>query len=304
MGWSYNQIDVYLSDSPNLLEETAIGPTWTQVSTYGLLRDRPTITPSVNNSDKIVIPGRPGELYSTVEKRSNAQFSFEVLVADAWPFASLKASSDQWLNNVYNRATYLKSFIETAKRVSYKEPGKQAIDYFEVLNTKCDITDSDEKVMLLKVTMDIYPFRYYFDGNARIQLAVGVPYEWRANDTPNFSRPFSTCCPIFVTEPFTNGQYAFHIGLGSYPYDGYEGPESFVDVNPARVTEWATAIAGKSLTIDTGKMLAYDNTGAPMNKYLTGDYAGLRPQGCSFKVRAGNNSSVVVNMYTRRGINI
>lgn len=304
MGWSYNQIDVYLSDSPNQLGETAIGPTWAQVSTYGLLRDRPAITSSTNNSDKIVIPGRPGELYSTVEKRSNAQFSFEVLVADAWPFASLKASSDQWLNNVYNRALYLKSYIESAKRVSYKEPGKQAIDYFEVLNTKCDITDSDEKAMLLKVTMDIYPFRYFFDGNAPIELAYGM-YEDNPDNGNHFTRPISDCSPIYVTEPFpSSGSFALYLSVGSYLEDNTVLMESEVKLNPARATQFASAIAGKQLYIDTGKMLAYDSDGNPMNKYLQGDYQFIRIKGCSYKVRMNNLSSVKIYCYSRRGINL
>ena len=302
MGWSYNQIDVYLSDKPNQLGEVAVSDTWTRVSTYGLLRDRPAIKSSTNNSDKITIPGRPGELYSVIEKRSNAQISFEILVGDIWPHASLKASQNPWLNNVLNRTYYLKSILDTTKRIAYCEPGKTASDYFEVLNTTCEITDSDEKATLIKVTMDIYPFRYNFDGNLGVNIAGNSTYEQRVD----FALPYSDCNPIFVTGVYgDNTGYDLNIQMGCY-VDEYN-PVPGVGVvarNPAYdASVFQAKVQGKSVIIDTNKLLAYNSANEPMNRYLTGDYELLRIKGNRLKIRVANMSGAMpITFYSRRGI--
>ncbi len=310
MGWSYNQIDVYLSDKPFQLDEMGVSNSWTRVSTYGLLRDRPAIKSSTNNSDKITIPGRPGELYSVVEKRSNAQISFEILVGDIWPHASLKASQNPWLNNVLNRTYYLKSILDTTKRIAYCEPGKTASDYFEVLNTTCEITDSDEKATLIKVTMDVYPFRYAFDsfpGTPANTAYISLPKNDTYEDRTNFTLPYSDCNPIFITDEYNDSTgYGLDIRMGCY-VDEYN-PVPGVGVvarNPAYSdATFKSVVQGKRVIIDTNKLMAYTSDNMPVNRYLTGDYELLRIKGKRLKIRVTNMSGAAmgVKMYPRRGI--
>lgn len=308
-GWAYNLIDLYISDKPNQLGETQISTVlWDQISLYGLMRGRPTLTPSTNNAQKQTIPGRPGELYSVVQQRSNAKLQFEILVADAWPFAALKAGDNPWLNNVFNRAYYIVDILNNAKRVSYKEPGKPATDYYEVISVTNEITDSDERAMLIKCTMEIFPFKFSFDGNEAHTIAANQQspttlLEWNLH-------PYSVCWPIFVSDTFSGSSYNVGIYVtcrrkirGSSPVSFEQVSYGYVSTPQDRLNTFGPAISGKKLIIDTNKMQAYDNSSTPnpMNKYLSGDYDKVRfAGGCYIDIH--NTSAVAFNIYTRRGI--
>lgn len=305
-GWAYNLIDLYISDKPNQLGETQISTVlWDQISLYGLMRGRPTLTPSTNNAQKQTIPGRPGELYSVVQQRSNAKLQFEILVADAWPFAALKAGNNPWLNNVFNRAYYIVDILNNAKRVSYKEPGKPATDYYEVISVTNEITDSDERAMLIKCTIEIFPFKFSFDGNEAhvVNAAGGVnKVEWNL-------KPYSECWPVFTTNNFSDSSannFNFVVTAEERVISGSSVTYNTVRVGhiyvPAeRLYDFRNVMVGKSLIVDTNKLMAYNSDISPMNKYLYGDYDKLRfPGGCYITIQ--NNSTVTLYVYTRRGI--
>lgn len=305
-GWKYNLIDLYVSNKPNQLGETAINSEWEQISLYGLMRGRPTLTPSTNNATKDQIPGRPGELYSTVTKRSNAKLQFEILVADAWPFESLKRSDNEWLNNVYNRSFYILDILNNAKRVSYKEPGKTAYDYFEVVSITNEISDADKRAAVIKCTMEIFPFKFSFSGNAGVSLS---PYA-SLNYNPMNLRPFSECWPVFVSNTITGTND--HINIEITCYDRVLSNEQWtyvqkthgeVMVPTAKRAAFSTALNNKQAIIDTNRLQAYDSDINPINRYLTGEYDTLRIPGNSY-VSIDNLSSVTITMYTRRGIAI
>lgn len=305
-GWKYNLIDLYVSNKPNQLGETAINDSWAQISLYGLMRGRPTLTPSTNNATKSQIPGRPGEVYSTVTNRSNAKLQFEILVADAWPFAELKQSDNEWLNNVYGRTFYILDILNSAKRVSYKEPGKTAYDYFEVVSVTNEISDADKKAAVIKCTMEIFPFKFEFTGNQAINIPDHTNYDYQ----PINLRPHSECWPVFISST-VSGQNE-HINLTVTCYDKIisgeqvtyiQKSQGHVEVPTAKRAAFSTALSGKKAIIDTNRLQAYDDADNPINRYLTGDYDTLRIPGNSY-VSIDNLSSVTITMYTRRGIAI
>jgi len=305
-GWKYNLIDLYVSNKPNQLGETAINSNWEQISLYGLMRGRPTLTPSTNSSTKEQIPGRPGEIYSTVLKRSNAKIQFEILVADAWPFAELKASNDDWLNNVYNRTFYILDILNNAKRVSYKEPGKTAYDYFEVVSVTNEVSDADEKAAVIKCTMEIFPFKYEFSGNQAINIVPYALYEYQ----PINLRPHSECWPIFVSDTIRDANEKIHLMVACYDKVTVSGQTTYtlksqgeVEVPNSKKAAFSTALNGKKAIIDTNNMQAYDNNSDPINKYFTGEYDTLRIPGNSY-VTVENTGTRNITMYTRRGIAI
>lgn len=309
-GWAYNLIDLYISDKPNQLGETQISTVlWDQISLYGLMRGRPTLTPSTNNAQKQTIPGRPGELYSVVQQRSNAKLQFEILVADAWPFAELKAGDNPWLNNVFNRAYYIVDILNNAKRVSYKEPGKPATDYYEVISVTNEITDSDERAMLIKCTMEIYPFKFNFDGNEPINIDSGDVYEY----LPINLRPYSECWPIFVSETISGSNEYPYLTVTNYKREFKDGAWRYVQKStgsvyapPEKREELNVELLLNKLVIDTNKLQAYTSSEytdipVPMNKYLTGDYDSLRFMGNSY-ITINNTGTMSFELYTRRGI--
>lgn len=305
-GWKYNLIDLYVSNKPNQLGETAVNSDWEQISLYGLMRGRPTLTPSTNNSTKEQIPGRPGEIYSTVLKRSNAKIQFEILVADAWPFAELKAGNNEWLNNVYNRTFYILDILNNAKRVSYKEPGKTAYDYFEVASVTNEVSDADKKAAVIKCTMEIFPFKYEFDGNQAINITPYTLYEYQ----PINLRPHSECWPIFVSDTIRDSNEKLHLMVACYDKVTASSQVTYrlksqgeVEVPDSKKAAFSTALNGKKAIIDTNNLQAYDNNSDPINRYFTGEYDKLRIPGNSY-VTVENTGTRTITMYTRRGIAI
>lgn len=305
-GWKYNLIDLYVSNKPNQLGETAINSEWEQISLYGLMRGRPTLTPSTNNATKGQIPGRPGEIYSTVLKRSNAKIQFEILVADAWPFAELKAGNDEWLNNVYNRTFYILDILNNAKRVSYKEPGKTAYDYFEVVSVTNEVSDADKKAAVIKCTMEIFPFKYEFSGNQAISIVPYTLYEYQ----PINLRPHSECWPIFVSDTISDANEKIYLTVACYDKITVSGHATYrlksqgeVMVPDSKKAAFSTALNGKKAIIDTNNLQAYDNNSEPINRYFTGEYDTLRIPGNSY-VTVENTGTRNITMYTRRGIAI
>ena len=163
-GWSYNQIDIRISQFDNILGDTdPEAVTWEALSRVSLVRGRPSITPSSVDANQLSIPGRMGKPYSLIAGRTNAVLQFELLVADAWPFEEL--AQVEALDTVEKRVNYVKAKLMYAKRVCYKEPGRNWDWFFEIY--KIDITenDADERACVLQIKMEVFPFKYYFSGN-------------------------------------------------------------------------------------------------------------------------------------------
>ena len=301
MSWTFHDTDFYVSTEANKLGETTISTdSWFAVSTYGLMRGRPTITPSTDNSNKITLAGRPGEYRSTVKQRSNAQIAIEVLIADAWPHAPLKAIDNPYINNVYERAMFVMSILQDAKRVSYKENGKPANDYYEVISAKCEIQDADEKAAVVKCTYEVFPFRYFLDGNQ----AVVIPANGSLINQDFNLRPCSEAWPIFVFGPYAN---SYVTQLRVYCHDEsiiaseLSNKGNTVTTVSERILTFGPLVTGKTLTIDTGKLQSYINAQTPANKFLSGDYDAVRFEANKL-VSIGNNSPVQLKVYSRRGM--
>ena len=189
MTWAYNEIDVYVTETDNILGETSIDTTssnalWVSLSTYGILRGRPTLTSSTFEGDSVTIKMRDGRPMAIDKSRKNAKLEFEILVADTWTFADRT-------DTVWDRINILQTLLNTAKRVSYKEPGKSNTFYYLVYNTSVTITDADEKAAAVKVSMDIHPFEFFLSGNRKLTVPSNGYLEV-ANLLPK-----SQCMPTF-----------------------------------------------------------------------------------------------------------
>ena len=181
MAWSYNDIDVFITNTQTVLGELTPN-SWVSLSTYGILRGRPSLTLSTLEGDSVTFKMRDGRPMSIDKSRKNAKLEFELLVVDAWPFA-------ERTDTMWDRVNYLSYILNQAKRISYKEPGKNANFYYVIYNTTLTVSDGDERAMTVKVSMDIHPFEYLFIGNYTYlcsgQLLV-----------PN-TAPLSRCMPTY-----------------------------------------------------------------------------------------------------------
>lgn len=283
MTWAYNQIDVYLSSSENILGETSVATnSWVPLSTYGLLRGRPAITASTVEGDSISIPGRNGKQLSVITNRSNAKLKFEILMVDAWPFAELKQQNIM----IRDRYNIVKSFVMDAKRVAFKAPGHVANSYYEIVNVTMTPNDADEKALSLTVEFEIIPYEYYFEGNVAITIAANE------SETITNSIPFDECSPIYIMGTATRFATAVieisgdKSGTITYTSSTYQAPSQ--------------------VTLDTDKELAYyNNNGSYINanRYFEGDYKiGRIPKNSTINIR--NRSNAVMTVYTRKGIKV
>lgn len=297
--WAYNQIDVYLSGEENILGETSVNTnSWVPLSIYGLLHSRPVLTPSTVEGDSISIPGKNGKRLSIINNRTNAKLKFQIIAMDAWPFAELKAQGV----TIRDRINYLKSYLEDAKRVSYKCPGRVPNSFFEIVKTTItNHNDADEKVQALEVEMELMPFEYYFDGNQVINVA--------ANSSTTISNPlpFSTCEPVIIFSKLGHGDAS--------PEQSTSGKIVMTkeDGTAYTIKYYNADIAYSPVTLEIGKELAYyryvdyqtqKQVYLNANRYLSGD------DYTNFKIEKGTTVTISnqfyapMKIYTRKGLTV
>lgn len=282
VNWTYNDIDVYLSSSDNILGETSVNTTsWVPLSTYGLLRSRVALTPSTVEGTAITVPGRDGKTYSTDSGRGNAKIEFEILIADEWAHRTAEATANM---TVRQRADMVAALLNNVRRVAYKQPGRTADSYFMVYKTTQTFQDADEKAFVINVQMEVHPFEFYLSGNAPIVLGdhgVGT----YANSFPN-----SECRPTYVIGNASSGIITLtKQGASSY-------------FNYIRIRKPISQDAGNEVVLDSFLQLIYSKSSIDnMNSYIDGDVQGVRfPQGITTTI--SNLSAANVTVYPRGGI--
>lgn len=271
MTWAYNEIDVYISLVDNILGEVSVDTeNWAPLSDYGIIRGRPTLTPSTVEADAIQIPGRDGNTYTVDSRRGNAKVEFEILIADTWTHANSE------FGDVRERTNLVFTYMNNAKRIAWKCPGREADSYFLIYKCGITITDAYEQAQLLKISLEVHPFEWMFEGNKPELIEQG-------SLTVDNPFPLSRCMPVYTFS-----------GAGSLMING----QSLYAVT-------ASAISGNpTVVLDTWKEIVYYESGGEIknaNKYLTGDYTNLWIyENESVTI----NSSFVSNVYvyTRKGI--
>lgn len=262
--WAFNQIDVYLTATDNVLGETSVvNNRWVPLSTYGILRGRMALTPSTVEGNQLSIPKRDGKTYSVDSCRGNAKLEFEILIADEWAHKSLNKT-------VRERSDIVMAHLNNAKRIAYKQPGRAADSYFLIYKTTLTVTDGDEKAYTIKASMEVHPFEFLFSGNTPVTIAAN------SSTTVNNALPLSLCKPSFVIE-----------GTGSVAVSG-------------TVSSIKEVPSGTLLDTFTG-LVSNQNGSQNRNDYLDGDYEGLYiPQSSSVTVT--NNFNHSITLYVRRGM--
>lgn len=271
MSWAYNNIDVYVSLSDNILGETSVATeNWVPLSSYGILRGRPALTPSSLEGDQLSIPGRDGSPYDLLSRRrGNAKIEFEILVVDTWVFADMELT-------IQDRVDIILALINGMKRVSYKMPGKEPYFYYIVYKSSATLTDADEKAATIKVQCDVHPFEYFFTGN--------IPIEIPASGTVqvNNSFPCSVCMPTYVV-------------AGG-------GGDLYLDSN-YRVS--VSSSLNHAAMLDTFTWIVSDLSGQEnLNRYFSGEYSDLHIPSHSPAVRITIQSTLpsAALVYLRKGI--
>jgi hypothetical protein len=293
-GWSYNQIDVRISQYENILGDTnpeAI--TWEALSRVSLVRGRPTITPSTIDANQLSIPGRMGKPYSLIAGRTNAVLQFELLVADAWPFEEL--ADVEALNTVEKRVDYVKAKLAYAKRVCYKEPGRTWSWFFEIYKTEITENDADERACVLQIKMEVFPFKFDFTGNTGIIVNNGSNYNLTSL-VANYP-----CNPVYMV--------SMDYATANNSKIRVAGSKSGTDVWSNEVS-LAFSNRGTKMVIDTNKLLVYEtdaNQTFIFNAacFTTGNIDGLRLPKKDLSVDAikvYNNSSNTIVIYPRSGV--
>lgn len=282
--WAYNDIDVYISSSDNILGETSVNTTsWVPLSTYGLLRSRVALTPSTVEGTSITIPGRDGKTYSTDSGRGNAKIEFEILIADEWVHRTSETTASM---TVRERTDMVAALLNNARRVAYKQPGRTADSYFMIYKTTLTFQDADEKAFVIKVQMEVYPFEFYLSGNTPITIAAGGTASF-ANPLPN-----SVCRPTYV------------IGnTGAGYIDLSREPQSVATrFNRVLVRKAINQAEGNELVLDSFLQLIYSKTTIEnMNTYIDGDVQNVKfPQGMTTYINNFTLATVIV--YPRGGI--
>ncbi len=299
MSWAYNQIDVRISQYENVLgdvDPTVIPPSgvplWEALSRYSIVRGRPTIQPSSIDASQLSIPGRMGKPYSLIAGRTNAVLSFELLVADAWPFEEI--SQQEEFDTVEKRAEYLKAKLMYAKRVCFKEPGRNWDWFFEIYKVDVTESDADEKVSVLQIKMEVYPFKFDFSGNEAVSVS--------ANSNYNFTDlvKYYPCNPVFVITTNNNGQLKIN-GLNN----GTEVWHKTVNVASRSTSDFSNY---PKMVIDTNRLLVYGtdanySTIANFTKYTNGNIDNLRVPKLDTDITSitFNSSANAVTVYPRSG---
>lgn len=293
MSWAYNQIDVRISQYENILGDTnPEAVTWEALSRYSIVRGRPTIQPSSVDASQLSIPGRMGKPYSLIAGRSNAVLSFELLVADAWPFEEI--SQQEEFDTVEKRAEYLKAKLMYAKRICFKEPGRNWDWFFEIYKVDVTESDADEKVSVLQIKMEVYPFKFDFSGNNGTPLTANTDF-----DFTNFVKYYS-CNPVITITTNNDGQLRV-IGRDN----GTEVWRKTVNIASRSTSEFSNY---PRMVIDTNRLLVYGtdanySTIANFTKYTNGNIDNLRVPKLDTDVTsiAFNSSANAVIVYPRSG---
>lgn len=277
--WSWNEIDVYVSLYDNVLGDASVATNlWVPLSNYGLLRGRVALTPSTVEGSSESIPGRDGKPYSIYSSRGNAKLTFELLVADEW------IPTHKQLNmTLRQRLDTIEAYLNRARRIAYKQPGRPCISYFEVYKVKLTENDAYEEAQTVKAEIEVHPFEFYFSGNAPIV----VPKDGYV--TINNSLPMDICHPSFV---IPSNWYYGYIRISTLTYDW--GEFELMAELPTNV----------DAIIDSHRGLIYSASDPTvnLNAYFDGNFKSLwLPSEAHVDV---NNASEVaaITMYTRGGI--
>lgn len=277
--WSYNDIDVYITPTENVLGEVSVDTNnWTALSLYGLVRGRPKLTPSTVTANGLEIPGRDGTTYQVDSRRGNAKIEFEILIADEWVHRQLEREKPEIAGlSVRERTDIVFSLCNLMKRVAWKCPGRDADSYFLVYKVKLTPTDGYDVAQVIKVELEVHPFEWFFSGN------IPEITEVKSLTVEN-PIPFSVCKPVYVFK-----------GTGSITVTN--------TVTGASGTVSATAYPGNlDVVLDTWKQIAYtkDNI-LNANKYLNGEYSNLWIfEGETVEIT--HNFTNEITVYTRKGI--
>lgn len=277
--WSYNDIDVYITPTENVLGEVSVDTNnWTALSLYGLVRGRPKLTPSTVTANGLEIPGRDGTTYQVDSRRGNAKIEFEILIADEWVHRQLEREKPEIAGlSVRQRTDIVFSLCNLMKRVAWKCPGRDADSYFLVYKVKLTPTDGYDVAQVIKVELEVHPFEWFFEGNKPEITEV-------KSLTVENPIPFSVCKPVYVFK-----------GTGSITVTNTDTGGSG--------TVSATAYPGNvDVVLDTWKQIAYtkDNT-LNANKYLNGEYSNLWIfEGETVEIT--HNFTNEITVYTRKGI--
>lgn len=248
MSWAFNELDVFMSDTDVDFENHSTTG-WFNVSDYGTVRSRPTITSSTFSGSSINIPGKNGLDYESFDKRGNAKIEFEILIAEDWPHARLYNPP----KSVWDRIDVLLARLYTAKVISYQEPGKEATFFYKVKRLTATITDAYAEAATIKATAEVTPFRYDFSGWAPTQLQNGSVFQNKYAGMP--------CAPAL----FISGTGAIAVYNSISKEVGVIASAN--DTNDA-------------IVIDSEKMLAYfESDMSNANAYLEGNYDVLRVNG-------------------------
>lgn len=279
--WAYNDIDVYVSASDNILGETSVNTnSWVPLSTYGLLRSRVALTPSTVEGTSIPIPGRDGKAYSTDSGHGNAKLEFEILIADEWVHRLSETTANMTVRARYDMVAAL---LNNARRIAYKQPGRSANSYFIVYKTTLTFQDADEKAFVIKAQMEVFPFEFFLNGNTPTTIAV--------NGTHTFTNPMpnSDCCPTYL---IGNGQGKIGVKVNN--------AADFTYVKVAKTV--AEQDQANKVTIDTYLGLVYTiKTKDNRNDYISGDLKLLKfGQGDTIVIENKLAADLVV--YPRNGI--
>lgn len=277
--WSYNDIDVYITPTENVLGEVSVDSTnWTALSLYGLVRGRPKLTPSTVSANGLEIPGRDGTTYQVDSRRGNAKIEFEILIADEWVHRQLEQEKPEIAGlSVRQRTDIVFSLCNLMKRVAWKCPGRDADSYFLVYKVKLTPTDGYDVAQVIKVELEVHPFEWFFSGNIPELTEV-------KSLTVENPIPFSVCKPVYVFQ-----------GTGSITVTNTE--------TGASGTVSATAYPGNvDVVLDTWKQIAYtkENT-LNANRFLNGEYSNLWIfEGETVEIT--HNFTNEITVYTRKGI--
>ena len=277
--WSYNDIDVYITPTENVLGEVSVDTNnWTALSLYGLVRGRPKLTPSTVTANGLEIPGRDGTTYQVDSRRGNAKIEFEILIADEWVHRQLEREKPEIAGlSVRERTDIVFSLCNLMKRVAWKCPGRDADSYFLVYKVKLTPTDGYDVAQVIKVELEVHPFEWFFEGNKPEITEV-------KSLTVENPIPFSVCKPVYVFK-----------GTGSITVTNTD--------TGASGTVSATAYPGNlEVVLDTWKQIAYtkENT-LNANRFLNGEYSNLWIfEGETVEIT--HNFTNEITVYTRKGI--
>lgn len=294
MSWAYNQIDVYFltQDLPlgvsriNLDDNTdpTNNPLWIPASRYGILRGRPTLTPSqLNSGNTVSIPGRDGVIYPSMSTRGNAKLQFDVLIENSW----VHNTEDD--GSVAKRMDIMMALIRDAKCISYKMPGVPATFYLiPTKKAEGTITNADENCGIVQAQIEVFPRKMWFAGNYTNQISSGNPLISESHYPDGIAKP---------TFRFSgNNQVTGAIYLAYV--DDYNNSVTeqvyFEDVYPGTV-------------LDTSKCLAYNIHGSGqrdnVNSSFVGDYTKLWiPKNRQYTIATSIND--ILEVYTKEGVDL